>query len=228
MKLSARNLLTAGVFGMATGLVGCATNPDTRAGTEQELRTVNATLSNFQRDPEMTWFRDHLKDARAVIISPSITRAGFVFGGKGGEAVVLSRERTTGQWVGPAFYNMGAGSVGFQIGVDISEVIMLVMTEKAVNALLSSSFKLGGDISVAAGPVGAGAGSNVTADVISFGRAKGVYAGISLEGAVIAPDNKANVAFYGRPASPVDILIRRNVESPASLSLRQSLARVPG
>ena len=228
MKLSARNLLTVGVFGMAIGLVGCATNPDTRAGTERELRTVNATLSNFQRDPEMTWFRDHLKDARAVIISPNITRAGFVFGGKGGEAVVLSRERTTGQWVGPAFYNMGAGSVGFQIGVDVSEVIMLVMTEKAVNALLSSSFKLGGDMSVAAGPVGAGAGSNITADVISFARAKGVYAGISLEGAVIAPDNKANDAFYGRPASPVDILVRRNVESPASLSLRQSLARVPG
>jgi len=97
-----------------------------------------------------------------------------------------------------------------------------------VNALLSSSFKLGGDMSVAAGPVGAGAGSNITADVISFARAKGVYAGISLEGAVIAPDNKANDAFYGRPASPVDILVRRNVESPASLSLRQSLARVPG
>jgi len=227
MKLSARNLLTLGLVGLATGLVGCVTNPDTRAGTEQELRTVNATLSNFQRDPDMTWFRDHLKDARAVIISPSITRAGFVFGGKGGEAVVLSRERTSGQWVGPAFYNLGAGSVGFQIGVDVSEVIMLVMTEKAVNALLSSSFKLGGDVSVAAGPVGTGAGSNITADVISFARAKGVYAGISHEGAVLAPDNKANDAFYGRPASPVDILVRRNVESPSSLSLRQSLARVP-
>jgi hypothetical protein len=76
--------------------------------------------------------------------------------------------RASGQWVGPAFYNMGAGSVGFQIGVDVSEVVMLVMTEKAMNALLSPSFKLGGDISVAAGPVGAGAGSNITADVISF------------------------------------------------------------
>ena len=228
MKLNARNLFTVGVLGITTSLVGCVTNPDTRAGTEQELRTVNATLSNFQRDPEMTWFRDHLRDARAVIISPSITRAGFVFGGSGGEAVVLSRDRTSGQWVGPAFYNMGAGSVGFQIGLDVSEVIMLVMSDKAMNALLSSSFKLGGDISVAAGPVGTGAGSNITADVISFARSKGVYAGISLEGAVIAPDSKANDAFYGKPASPVDILVRRNVESPASLSLRQSLGRIPG
>jgi lipid-binding SYLF domain-containing protein len=71
----------------------------------------------------------------------------------------------------------------------------------------------------------AGAGSNITADVISFARAKGVYAGISLEGAVIAPDGKANEAFYGKPASPVDILVRRNVESPSSLSLRQTLGR---
>ena len=228
MKLDARKLLTVGIFGLAAGLVGCATNPDTRAGTEQELRSVNVTLSNFQRDPDMTWFRNHLRDAHAIIISPSITRAGFVFGGKGGEAVVLVRDRASGQWVGPAFYNMGAGSVGFQIGVDVSEVVMLVMTEKAVNGLLSSTFKLGGDVSVAAGPVGAGAGSNVMADVISFARAKGVYAGISLEGAVIAPDADANNAFYGRPASPVDILVRRNVESPASLSLRQSLARVGG
>ena len=228
MKSSVRNLLILGVVGIFTGLAGCVTNPDTRAGTEQELRSVNVTLSNFQRDPDMTWFRNHLRDARAIIISPSITRAGFVFGGKGGEAVVLVRDGASGQWVGPAFYNMGAGSVGFQIGVDVSEVVMLVMTEKAVNALLSSSFKLGGDISVAAGPVGAGAGSNVMADVISFARAKGVYAGISLEGAVIAPDANANSAFYGRPASPVDILVRRNVESPASLSLRQSLGRVAG
>lgn len=225
MKLDARKLLTIGILSIAAGLVGCATNPDTRAGTQQELRTVNATLSNFQRDPDMTWFRNHLREARGIIISPSITRAGFVFGGKGGEAVVLVRDRASGEWVGPAFYNMGAGSVGFQIGVDVSEVVMLVMTEKAVNALLSSSFKLGGDVSVAAGPVGAGAGSNVMADVISFARAKGVYAGISLEGAVIAPDGNANNAFYGRPASPVDILVRRNVESPASLSLRQSLSR---
>ena len=228
MKSSFPNLLILGAIGIFTSLAGCVTNPDTRAGTEQELRTVNVTLSNFQRDPDMTWFRNHLRDARAIIISPGITRAGFVFGGKGGEAVVLVRDRASGQWVGPAFYNIGAGSVGFQIGVDVSEVVMLVMTEKAVNALLSSSFKLGGDISVAAGPVGAGAGSNVMADVISFGRAKGVYAGISLEGAVIAPDANANSAFYGRPASPVDILVRRNVESPASLSLRQSLGRFSG
>lgn len=152
MNRSARNLLTVSVFGIATSLVGCGTTPDTRAGTEQTLDTVHMTLSNFQRDPEMTWFRDHLKDAKAVIISPSVTRAGFVFGGSGGEAVVLSRDGGSGRWVGPAFYNMGAGSVGFQIGVDVSEVIMLVMTDKAVNALLSPSFKLGGDVSVAAGP----------------------------------------------------------------------------
>ena len=224
---AAQWLLGAAVAAVVV-LAGCATTPDTRSGTQTEVRMAQTTLQDFRNDPDMTWFRDHVRNARAIIIAPNITRAGFVFGGSGGEAVVFARERPGGPWVGPAFYNMGAGSVGFQIGVDVSEVIMLVMTEKAVNALLSPSFKLGGDISVAAGPVGTGAGANIMADVISFARAKGVYAGISLEGVVIAPDGKANAAFYGKPASPVDILVRRNVESPASLSLRQSLSRVPG
>ena len=225
MQLNTRTLLTIGALGIATTLVACGTTPNTKAATEGELRNVQTTLANFQNDPEMTWFRDHLKDAHAVIISPQVTRAGYIFGGSGGEAVVFARNRKGGGWVGPAFYNMGAGSVGLQIGVDVSEVAMLVMTEKALNALLSNSFKFGGDASVAAGPVGVGAAANVTADVISFARSKGVYAGLSFQGAVIAPDTKANNAFYGKAVTPVDILVRHNVESAASMPVRQSLAR---
>ena len=218
-------VLTFALPGMAAVLAGCGTTPDTRSGTEQELRSAQATLANFQNDPEMTWFRNHVKDARAVIISPRVTRAGFVVGGSGGEAIVLARDGRGDRWVGPAFYNMGAGSVGFQAGVDVSEVVMLVMSDKGLNALLSPNFKVGGDASVAAGPVGVGAASTVTADLVSFARAKGAYAGVSLEGLVITPDNAANEAFYGKPASPVDILVRHNVESAASAPLRQSLAQ---
>src|SRR5690606_25890318 len=115
-----------------------------------------ATLDNFQRDPEMTWFRDNVKQARAVIISPRVTRAGLVFGGSGGEAVVLARDPARGGWSAPAFYNIGAGSVGFQFGLDVSEVVMLVMTDRAFNALLSPTFRIGADASIAAGPVGVG------------------------------------------------------------------------
>jgi lipid-binding SYLF domain-containing protein len=190
------------------------------------VQAAQTTLSNFERDPEMTWFRDNVKNARAVIISPRVTRAAFIFGGSGGEAVVLGRDGKAGRWVGPAFYSMGAGSVGFQIGGDVSEVIILVMTEKALDALLTSSFKLGGDASIAAGPVGVGTSATVTTDLVSFARSKGAYAGVSLEGAVIKPDAAANDAFYGRPVSPADILVRASVHNPAAAPLQQALRTI--
>ena len=176
MQCGAKLLSSIGACAFVVTLAGCGTTPETRSDTTQQMRTAQATLDDFRNDPDMRWFREHLKDAKAVIISPRVTQAGFVFGGSGGEALVLARN-DTGRWVGPAFYNIGAGSVGFQIGVDVSKVIVLVMTEKALNALLSPSFRLGGDASVAAGPVGAGAASSVTADMVSFARSKGVYAG---------------------------------------------------
>ena len=149
---AARWLLGAAVATIVV-LAGCATTPDTRSGTQTELRMAQTTLQDFRSDPDMTWFRDHIRDARAIIIAPNVTRAGFVFGGSGGEAVVFSRDRPGAPWVGPAFYNMGAGSVGFQFGVDVSQVVVLAMTERAANALLSPKFTLGGDASIAVGPV---------------------------------------------------------------------------
>ena len=225
MQCGTKLLSSIGACAFVVTLAGCGTTPETRSDTTQQMRTAQATLDDFRNDPDMRWFREHLKDAKAVIISPRVTRAGFVFGGSGGEALVLARN-DTGRWVGPAFYNMGAGSVGFQIGVDVSEVIVLVMTEKALNGLLSPSFRLGGDASVAAGPVGAGAASSVTADMVSFARSKGVYAGVSLDGAVISPDSGANAAFYGKLASPVDILVRGSAGNPAAAPLQQSLRQM--
>jgi len=210
---------------VVAALAGCAT-PDTRSGTATELSRAQATLQDFRNDPDMTWFRNHVKDARAIIISPNITRASFVFGGSGGEAVVYSRERPGAPWVGPAFYNMGAGSVGFQFGVDVSQVVVLVMSDRGANALLSPKFTLGGDVSIAVGPVGAGAASSVTADFVSFARAKGLYAGVSLGGAVINPDYGANAAYYGRAASPVDILVRHAVTNPNGRPISEMLGQM--
>jgi len=226
MNFNAKRVLQCLFLAMVAALWGCATTPDTQSTAQEEVSRAQATLNNFQNDPEMRWFRDHVKEARAVIISPRVTRAGFVFGGSGGIAVVLARDGKKGEWSGPAFYNMGSGSVGLQIGVDVSEVVMLVMSDKGLNGLLSPEFTLGGDASVAAGPVGVGAASSVTTDMISYARSKGVYAGISLAGVVIRPDTAANDAYYGRSASPVDILVRHNVDNPASASLRQSLNRM--
>ena len=117
-----------------------------------------------------------------MLIAPQIVKAGFIFGGSGGRAVLVARDGRT--WAGPAFYDLATASVGFQAGVEVSEVVIVVMTDKGLNSLLASSFKIGGDASIAAGPVGAGAKSTVTADLISFSRAKGVYGGLNLDGTV--------------------------------------------
>ena len=179
------------------------------AQTEQQqlVNDAESTFSNFTRDPDMTWMQRHLGDAKAVIIAPKVIKAGWIFGGAGGRAVVFARNSQTGRWVGPAFYNIGAASVGFQAGVSVSETLTLVMTEKGLNSLLANSAKLGGDASIAAGPVGAGANSDVTTDFVAFSRAKGVYGGLNLEGSVIGVANDWNRDYYGAAVLPPDILI---------------------
>ena len=214
--------LIAATLALGVALGGCAT-PETQPAAEHEVSAAQTTLTDFKNDPNMTWFRNNLKNAHAVIISPNVTRGAFLVGGSGGEAVVLASDGKGGRWLGPAFYKLGDASLGLQAGVDVSEVVILVMTEKARDALLSSSFNLGGDASIAAGPVGTGASSAMTTDLVAFARSKGVYAGLSLEGAVIRPDTEANAAFYGRNVSPVDILVRGAADNPAAAPLRQSL-----
>lgn len=193
-------------------LTACASNP-TRDETQGRVDAAGKTLSDFTRDPDMSWFRDHVGQARALLISPRIVQAGFVFGASGGEALVIARNRGGTGWSSPAFYHMGTGSVGLQAGAQASEMVALVMTQKALNSLLSDSFKLGGDVSVAAGPVGVGTGAPVTADMIVYVRSKGLYGGLNLEGTVIAVDDKRNQAYYGMPATPVDILVTHSVTS---------------
>jgi lipid-binding SYLF domain-containing protein len=185
---------------------------------------ARTTLNNFVRDPGQTWIQENLGRARAVLIAPQIVRAGFIFGGSGGRALLVARDGKS--WAGPAFYNLATVSVGFQAGVDVSEAIIVVMTDKGLNALLSSSFKIGGDASIAAGPVGAGAMSTVTADLITFTRAKGVYGGLNLDGTVVNTNVPWNDAYYGRSnVLPPDILIRKTATTPKSSALLTDVAR---
>jgi lipid-binding SYLF domain-containing protein len=208
----------------AISLAGCATQPVSPAEPDALVQDARTTLSNFIRDPDQTWIQDNLNRSRGMLIAPQLVRAGFIFGGSGGRGVLVARDGTA--WAGPAFYNLATVSVGFQAGVDVSEAIIVVMTEKGLNSLLSSSFKLGGDASIAAGPVGAGARSTVTADLITFTRAKGVYGGVNLDGTVVSTNVPWNDAFYGRSnVLPPDILIRRSVTSPKSQALLTDVAR---
>ena len=126
---------------------------------------------------------------------------------------MLVRDEKTGKWNGPAFYTIGGLSYGLQIGGQASELMLLVMTERGIKSLQSSSLKLGADIGLAAGPVGGGAAAstaNLSAEILSFSRAKGLYGGISVDGAVVAVRGDWNDAYYGKPVKPADILTHPN------------------
>jgi lipid-binding SYLF domain-containing protein len=201
------------------------------AQSEQQklVDAADRTLSNFVRDPDMTWLQQNIGRAKAVMIAPQVVKAGFIFGGSGGRSVMLARDAKTGKWAGPAFYTLATASVGFQAGVEVSEVVTLVMTEKGLNSLMAPSVKLGGDASVAAGPIGAGAKSDVVADFVSFSRAKGLYGGLNLDGTVIAISNEWNEAYYNKKGVlPPDIVIRMSARNKGADKLLADVARAAG
>jgi len=171
------------------------------------------TLNNFLVDPDITWFRNRVPEAKGLFIVPGLIKAGLVFGGSGGSGVLIARGEADGIWSHPAFCSMGSGSFGLQVGVEKSELILMVMTQKGMDSMLGTSFKLGADASVAIGPVGTGAKAQ-TADIIAFSRGKGVFGGVALEGTLIKTRDDLNMAYYGQPVSAVDIVIRRQVENP--------------
>ena len=206
--------------GMAVLLAAASTfvvpSVQAQADPMAHIAASEASLSNFLRDPDMSWLQQNFGRAKAVIISPEIVKAGFIFGGSGGRALVVARDPKSGKWVGPAFYALATASVGFQAGLSVSEGLTLVMTDKGFNSLLSASFKFGGDASVAAGPVGAGAKSNLVADLITFNRAKGVYGGLNFDGTVMTVSDDWNATFYGKKVQPTDIFVRMNVHNKAA------------
>ncbi|HET6515576.1 MAG TPA: lipid-binding SYLF domain-containing protein, partial [Thermodesulfovibrionales bacterium] len=125
-----------------------------------------------------------------------------------------------------AFYTIGSVSFGLQIGASAAEIVMLVMSNNAVNALLKTGVNIGGDVSAAIGPTGAGAGAKgIIADIISFARAKGAYLGASIEGAVVDTGDSMNDAYYGQRVTPEDILIKNAVSNPKSTELREALKK---
>jgi SH3 domain-containing YSC84-like protein 1 len=190
---------------------------------------ARVTFEGFMRDPNYVWLHQNLDHAKGVVIFPQVLKAGFILGGSGGTGVFLVRDEK-GDWSDPAFYTLGSVTFGLQIGGEAAEVVMVAMTTKAVDSLLSSSFKLGGDVSVALGPVGMGAKANatvpdVTADFVSFAKSKGLYAGLNLEGAVVAVRDSLNKAYYGKAVTPADILVKRDVDNRGAADIRATLKR---
>lgn len=143
-----------------------------------------------------------LDTAEAIAVFPGVIKAAFVFGGRGGQGVISRRVK--GGWSAPAFFNLGGGSFGPQIGAQKTDYVLLIMNESGLNGLLKDKFELGGEASIAAGPVGreAAASTNLRLDagILSYSRSKGAFIGAALKGAVITPDNDLNEAVYGKKA----------------------------
>ncbi len=190
------------------------------------------TFESFIGDPNLgqnLWVL--VNKARGVLIYPQILRGAFIIGVSGGSGVFLVRDMASGKWSGPAFYTLGEASFGLQAGGDASEVVLIALTGRGVRALLSTSGKLGANASIALGPVGAGvagATANISADIVSYSRNKGLYAGLSLEGAVVAVRESLNTAYYGKAVSPSQILIQREVSNPEASGLIEAVAKVAG
>ncbi len=214
---------------MTAGLLVVLPAPVIAAGADAPQATVDkarVTFNEFMNDQHYTWFHENLSKAKGLLIFPQVLKAGFILGGSGGTGVLVLRDEKTCNWSEPAFYTIGSVTFGLQIGGESAEVIMMVMSQKAVDSLLASSFKLGGDASVALGPIGEGAKSNITADFISFAKAKGIYAGLNLEGSIVKVRDSLNRDYYGREVTPVDMIVKRDVDNGGARDLLAILKKL--
>jgi len=190
---------------------------------DQHVAMAEKTFENFWLDPDQDSFRKRLAAAQGVLIIPASARFGFIFAGAGGRGVLVARD-ASGKWIGPAFYTMSYASVGLQIGFQVSEVVTLVMSQSALNSLLSSSVRGGADAAMAAGPVGTGMQTSFQGDFISFYRSKVLYGGLDLNASILSANDAWNTGFYGSPTTSVDILVRHQTSSPKAERLLNAVA----
>ena len=174
----------------------------------ERLQMASDVLTQMVAAPDKGIPEEVLDNAKCIAVVPHLVKGGFVFGGKHGRGVATCR--TEGGWSAPAFISVGGGSAGLQIGVEGVDLIMLIMNDKGMQQLLSSKFEISGEGSAAAGPVGrhASAGTDWKLDtqMLTYSRSKGLFAGLTLEGAVIQQDNDSSISVYGRETSFKSVL----------------------
>ena len=192
-----------------------------KAKAEQErLRNADTVMKEILKVPDNIP-QELLDKARCVVVMPSVLKAAFVVGGSYGRGTMVCRtgKDFSGPWGAPAMYALEGGSIGLQIGGEATDFVLLVMNNRGVDSLLRSKVKLGADASVAAGPVGRTAAADTDAymrsEILSYSRARGVFAGISLEGSTLRPDNDANRNLYGRSVTASQIIRESEVQAPA-------------
>ena len=213
-------LMTAGVltFAILASTVSFAQSNKTKDEARQSEKAA-VVFNEIMRAPDKAIPQDILEKAECVAVFPNVIKAGFIVGGRGGRGVASCR--STRGWSAPAFFNLGGGSIGLQIGAQSTDFVLLFMTRDGINSLLSDEFTIGGDASVAAGPVGRQAGAEtdikLNAQILSYSRSKGLFAGLELKGVVIkaAKDDMRDV--YGEGVSAKDTLKEDRITAPASV-----------
>lgn len=214
---------------LITAVVTAAPPAHAESSQEQVISEARAVVGTFSNKGDyVANVRDLVHRSRAVLIVPELVKGGFIFGAQGGTGVLLVHERG-GSWSYPAFYNMGAASFGLQIGVEVSKIVLIIMTDRALNAVLQNEFKIGAEAGIAIATLGTGAEASTTtnagADIYAMAVSKGLFGGVAVQGGVLKPYDSWNQAFYGRPVSAGDIVLRNAVRNPAADRLRGALAR---
>ncbi|MGH6878773.1 MAG: lipid-binding SYLF domain-containing protein [Rhizomicrobium sp.] len=214
---------TLSALTMVLGLV-VATAP-ARAQPASVLYGATTTVDKMMTDPMFGPSRQILRDARAVLIVPHLLKGGFIFGAEGGDGVLLQRYGR--RWSSPAFYTIGSGSFGLQIGLEEARFVMFIMTDRALRAVEQSKFTFGGAAGLTVITLGANAqaatSANLTGDIIVWATSKGAYGGLTLQGSVLAPKAGWDAEFYSHPATVREILADQ-VTNPAATPLRRALS----
>jgi SH3 domain-containing YSC84-like protein 1 len=218
MKRSILALL--GIVMLASLTFTFADDEDRQKREQDRLQNADLVMQEILKVPDNIP-KDLLDRARCVIVMPSVLKGAFVIGGSYGRGAMVCRtgKNFSGPWGAPAMYALEGGSVGFQIGGEATDFVFLVMNDRGANSLLHSEVRLGADASAAAGPVGRSASADTDAymrsEILSYSRARGAFAGISLEGSTLRPDSGANRALYGRSISAAEIIEGSDVQVPS-------------
>ena len=193
---------------------------NTQANNYNEQKTLKDSLSvidEIMNSPDQEIPRELISQAKAILIFPTLIKAGFLVGGRYGEGVASMRAKKNGKFGPPTFLTQVGLSFGFQVGAEAVDLVLLVMTKRGLESLLKDELTLGADAAVSAGPIGRHAEAafdiGMQGEIYSYSRSKGAFAGVSLKGTVISTDKKANHAYYGQFLKAKDVLIRNKVKN---------------
>ncbi len=225
-----------GALAIAASLAACAANGASPTDQQRLVDRSTLTLQEMFAPNQNPQAVSLLKKAKAALVCPQIFKAGFIVGGSGGGCVLVGRSAkgATGPdgWSGPAFYGIGSGSFGLQAGIEDSEVVLVVLTDKGLRSLLDSQFKFGADAGLAVATIGAGVQGSMTpaltADIVAFSNNRGLFAGVALDGSVLSSRSEWNQSYYGQPLSAQQIVLDFQGNNQGAAPLRAMLAHIVG